>query len=328
MGTPYPSAPYLGPAASSDPRHSRTYRAVTRIRDSLSIYLIVPLLEVIGVVIVVAVVFSTHAYLVGNFGGSGIGGLVESNSAGISHADEGVGIIGLLLTLIAWWLWRGGVRDLAAASDEYGGEQRTAARQAQRNYSFTVYTWWGLFLFGIAFAVVLILSILDTVLRDINNGESATTAVSNALSNAIALLLVAAVISLVLTVLLYHFATRSLMSSLSAIASPAIRSSLRTGRTLVLLGAVLGILAEGAIVSTDLYILGIVGPLLLVVGFLKLRGAYGDWLRDPPALTPSTPVLGAAAFPSGGWMAPPPPPPAPPASGSPPPPPPPPPPRP
>jgi uncharacterized membrane protein len=316
MGVPYapppPPPPAWAAALPTDPLRSRTYRAVQRIQTSLTIYTVVPLLTLVYTALAATIVLATGAYVVGNYGGSGISGLIESSSAAIEIAGEIVAFGGFILTIVAWLTWRGGVKELNAASSEYGAAHQTSAHQAERDYSFTVYTWIATFLFGIALAVVLVLLILGTLLNDVNNHESASTAAANALSAYLVLLIVVAVVTVLLTFLLYFFASRSLMRSLASIASPGTKSRLERARSVILVGAILGILAEATLATAALYVLAIVGPVLLVIGFLMMRSAYGEWLRAPTPLSPAPPVPETLAFPSGGWAPPPVPPPPPP----------------
>jgi hypothetical protein len=310
-----PPAPgFSTPPTGTDPRGTQTYRAVQRIQRSVTIYLIIPLLTALDAIVITAAVLVTGAFVVGNFGGSGIGGLVESNSAAISITGELVAFVGLILTIVAWLTWRGGVKQLAAAGGEYGPEQTKAAQGAEKDYSYAVYTWIATLFFGIGAAVVVFLFVLSAVADNINKGESGVTAAANALTALVGLLLVIAIVSLLLTILLYHFASRSLVRSISALATPSIRAKLDRGRMLILVGAALGIAGEGALVSSLLYPLALISPIVLLVGFLSMRSGYGEWLGSPPPPTytpapwPQYPSTGA--FPS---APPPPPPPAPPS---------------
>lgn len=313
MGTPAPSGPPPPPPpmfatelVSSDPRRTRTFRAVDQIRTSITIYLLVPLFEAIYAIIVTAVLLTTTAFVVGNFGGSGVSGVIESDSPVIAIPGELLAFVTLILTIVAWITWRRGVRELAEDSGEYGAAQVGASRQARKDYGYTVYTWIAQLVFGIAVAVVLILVLLDAILSNINSGQPNSTAAANALGSALGLIVVVALISLVITILLYHFASRSLAGAIGAVASPALRARLQRARTTILAGAVLGVLAQGTILARDLYGLAIVSPLVLAVGFLMMRSAYSEWLAAPP--TPSAAATASVTYVSVGSFPPPPPP--------------------
>jgi hypothetical protein len=58
---------------------------------------------------------------------------------------------------------------------------------------------------------------------------------------------------------------------------------LRQARSIILVGAVLQILGEGALGDRRLYPLALASPLILVVGILRMRSAYAEWLPNPPA---------------------------------------------
>jgi len=288
-----PSAPAL-----VDPRRTQTFQAVERIRISITLYLLVPLMSLFNAVVVTATVLTSGAFVVGNFGGSGIGGLIESNSAAIAITGELTAFIALILTIVAWLTWRGGVRDLADAPAEYGSAQFSAAQDARRDYGYTLYTWLAIFFFGIAVVVVIIALVLGTIVNNINSGEPSGTAAANAIGAVVGVLAVLAVVGIVLTILLYYFATRSLVGSISTVSTPAIRARLDRARTTILVGAVLGILAEGALVDRLLYPLAILGPLVLVVGFVLMRSGYAEWLGAPPVPGPSPMLAPGGAPPS------------------------------
>jgi len=322
MATPSPPGPtpllppmYATGPIPSDPRRTRTYGAVDRIRTSITLYLIIPLLSTIYALLVTAVLLSTNAFVVGNFGGgSGFGGLVESDSAAIAIPGELIGLITLVLTIVAWITWRRGVRELAEASGEYGEAQVGAAQQARKDYSYTVYTWLATFLFGIVVAVVVIIVLLDSILHNINSGQSNATAAANALGSAVVILAVVAVISVALTVLLYHFASRSLVGAIGAVSSPTVKATLQRARSFILIGAVLGILDVGVVASRVLYALSVVGTLLVLIGFLMMRSAYSAWLAAPPPASgvPGAGYVSVGSFPPpapGSFPSPPPPPP-------------------
>jgi hypothetical protein len=292
VATPAPPAPpppapfgFTTERRAFDPRRSGTLRAVDQIRKGISIYLVVPLLSVVNALVITGIILATNSYVVGNFGGSGIGGLVESDSLAVSVVGGLTGFVAFILTIVSWVTWRSGIRDLTDVSSEYGPRQIAAARRARQDFDYTVYTYIATLLFGIAVAVVLVLLLLSAIMSDLNSGQSSATAVANALASALAVLLVVAIVTVLLTVLLYHFSTRSLVGSLSATASPPTVAHLARARTIILLGAVLGILSEGALASRFLYPLAIVSPLVLVIGFVMMRSAYSEWLRDPPPVT-------------------------------------------
>jgi hypothetical protein len=301
MGAPTPPGPVPPPPSprisidwgAPDARRTLTYRAVDQIRTGITIYLIVPLLSLITVLIATAAILATNSYVVGNYGGSGLGGLVRSNSAAVTISGELFGFVGLILTIVAWVTWRRGVQSLAPAAGEYAPQQVPAARQAEKDYDYTVYTFIAALVFGIAVAVLLVLLILSAVTSNINSGQSSSTAVANALAASFGVLVVVGIVSVVLTVLLYHFATRSLVGSIAAIAAPATKARLQRARSIILVGAVLGILAEGALVTRYLYPLALLGPLTLLIGFFLMRAAYSEWLAAP------SPPTGSAAAPTG-----------------------------
>jgi hypothetical protein len=305
---PSPSLPFSSGAEmlSSDPRRTRTFRAVDQIRTSLTIYLFVPLLGAFEALIITAVLLASNAYVAGNFAGSGIGGIIESNSPAISISGELIAIVVFILTIVAWVNWRRGVHELGAASGEYGPRHVGAVRRAEEDYRYTVYTYIATFVFGIAVVGIILALVFGTIVQDVNSGESSATAVANVIGGLVGLLLVVGVIGVALTVLLYHFATRSQIGSLAAIASPETVAGLRQARTLILVGAALQIAGAGALSDRLLYPLALVSPLVLVVGVLRMRSAYSEWLRNPP------PPTGAPApvpwYASPGSFPPPPPP--------------------
>jgi hypothetical protein len=292
MGPPPASGPtpllppmYASAPPAADPRRSLTYRAVDQIRSGITLYLFVPLLSLVNALVITAVILATNAYVVGNFGGSGLGGVVESNAPAIAITGELVGIIALILTIIAWVTWRRGVRELVEGAGEFGAKQAAAARKAQKDYSSTVYMFLATLVFAIVAAVVVVAVVLGTILHDVNSGQSDSTAAANALSADVGVLVGVALITILLTVLLYHFATRSLVGAVASIAAPGTVARLQRARMIILLGAVLAVLAEAALASRYLYPLAILGPLFLVLGFAMMRSAYSEWLQAPPALT-------------------------------------------
>jgi hypothetical protein len=291
MATPVSSGPTprLPPVAATGPiptdiPRTVTARAVERIRTSVTLYLLAPMLSAIYTLLVTAVVRSTGAYVAANFGGGPIfGGFVESDSLLITIPGSAFVLVSLAVTIGAWVTWSRGIRELADASGEFGGPQVAAARQAQKDYRRTVYTWFGLLVFGIVGAAVVIIVFLNAIPAGLSSGPANATAAAHAISSAFALLVVVTVVSVVLTVVVYHFATRSLVGAIGTIASPALQARLRHARSVILAGALLGLLADATLVSPTLYVLAAVGPLLLAIGFLRMRFAYSGWLTaDPP----------------------------------------------
>jgi hypothetical protein len=287
---------YATELRSSDPRRTQTHRALEQIRTGITVYLLVPLFAAINALIITAVLLSSNASFEGIYGGSGPGGVVASNSPAITASGDLFGIIGFILIIVAWAIWRGGVRSLGAAAGEYGPRQVAAARRAERDYGRTVYTFLAIFVFTIVVVVFIVAIVVGAVAQTTSSGSGLgpssgggnMTVIENPLAAAVGLIVAVAIIGVVLSVLLYHFATQSLVASLEAIASPGIVARLRLARSIVLVGAALQIFTGAAVADRLLYVASLPSPILLLAGFLLMRSAYSEWIEAPPP-----PVLGA-----------------------------------
>lgn len=302
---PPDSLPRFGYAAdppSSDGRRTRTFRAVDQIRRAITLYAFVPLFSALLAVFVTAVTLATNSYALGNFDGTSFGGVVASDSTVVTLLSGLTGLLLLVLTIVAWLTWRGGVREMRETAGEYGAHQVAAARSAERDYGRTVYTYIGILVFGVAVSVVLAVALFAAIAGDVTSGQSGTSLISSAIAGLLVALLVVALIGVVLSVLLYDFATRSLVGALAAIAPPATLRRLRQARSIILIGAVLQILGAVVFVNGGLYALSIVSPAVLFVGFCWLRSGYSAWMQSPPAPTGGapTPFLTVGSFSPGG----------------------------
>ncbi len=286
---PSPRFGYAADAWTADGRRTRTFRAVDQIRKAITLYALVPLFSALLALLVTVVTLATNSYALGNFEGTSFGGVVASDSTVVTVVSGFVGLLLLVVTIVAWLTWRSGVRELRETSGEYGAPQVAAARAAERDYGRTVYTYIGILVFGVAVSVVLAVALFAAIAGDAMSGQSGTTLISNAIAGLLVALLVVALIGVVLSILLYDFATRSLVGALGAIASPATVRRLRQARTIILVGAVLQILGVVVFVDGGLYAVSVVSPAVLFAGFLWLRSGYSAWMRSPPAPTGGAP---------------------------------------
>lgn len=303
---PIPQMPPPGAVAPWYERGPSLYELVQKIRGGLQLYVVALLLQFVAAIVSAAVVGYTSA---GLFGGS----LDAAKAEGVASGAVGLGLlsglavfVAFILIIIAWLRWRDGIRPLPQAAMASGQLYALAAQEAVKNYSRTFWMFILQILSAIGFAIVLVAVIIGSVAGCIGqnsttNSSGCATHVTGIIGNIVGVTVGYAVVVFVLTLLMYYFATTSLVGALRAIASPAEQTRLDRGRLFAILGVVLSplgllnlALVDGNINVPAIAFVGLISPLLLLYGFYELHGAYSSWTaskvdRGPPPTTPGAP---------------------------------------
>ena len=277
-----------------------TVHAVGDIRKGMSYYRIYLVLTLVAALLLAgsAVVSNTPQFEGGSIPSSIWNGNNTSQNAPVGSTGTTAfallaglaGFVGIIVLLVSWITWRRGVRELAEAGAEYGPVQSAAAEAAERDYSRTVWTFIAAILASIALAiavVVIALSIVTACLPPATCVSPTAQTLASLRNEIIATILVATLIGYLFNLLAYHFSSRSLVGSIRSIAGPVGQAALDGGRRMILLGAVLGFVAVLSILYVPLAFLEALPPILLLIGFTRLIGAYDGWLEDPPPSGPN-----------------------------------------
>lgn len=271
-----------------------------RIRDASGLYRLVLILSIVA-----AVVYGAASIVSGSPQGLGIPSQYNfqaGNSTATTSPNGAllgyvalaglIGLINFILIIISWLRWRDGVRQLVTAAPEYGPTHANEAKEARRDYGYTV---WTFILFILTIIVVVgaaTVVIASTVVGHIGlNRTAALTAAqaSQLRSEVLALIVVAVIAGAVYQFIQYLFASRSLKASFFSLASPEQRNLLDRGRTLTLVGAALYFATALELVTPYGALIAILPPLLILLGFTNLLNAYDGWLAGRPTVASGPP---------------------------------------
>ncbi len=184
-------------------------------------------------------------------------------------------IAGIVIAIQGLVSWRRGVNAMRDAAPEYGPAQIEAARQARADHTTTLW----LFLAFVAAAIVVSIGIgVVNFALDRTNTSRLPDEVGSIVSG----LATSAVL-----VTIYYFGARHLAGFLSVISGPEGRKLLETGRTQLLVGALVGLGASLTALSWAFGAAAIASLVIVYVGAINLRRAYTLWLGGnrvaPPA---------------------------------------------
>jgi hypothetical protein len=179
---------------------------------------------------------------------------------------------------------------LAPAAFEYGSPHVDNAAAASKDYSRAVIIWITQFVSTIIAAALLTFTIIAKTLQFSATGTATRAAINYAelRQEVIIGFVVIGAVEWLFGILLYYFASRSLMESIVGLGTPAQRELLDGARRLILIGAGLQIVGTLSVVYTPLALLGVVPLVLLLLGFSRLVDAYDSWLASPARPGPST----------------------------------------
>ena len=277
---------------------------IAKIHDGILWYLVTQFLSVvsgIGSALVTGYVLTTSV-------GIGNGNLPNAGIAAASiGAEYALGLLGLLvlvLTLVSWVKWRSGIRPLPDVAMEYGPAYATAARSAAKDYSRTIWTFIGIILASIIFALALAAYLVSQTLGRCagrfpagNNSTCLTPGSIPALSDIVGIVLAFGLLIAVFQFLLYFFASRSLVDAIRVLVSDADRQRLDRGRLLMVVGAgltPLGLVNAALLIgghsTPALGFIGLIPLILIVAGLYSIHRAYSSWLSTHTSPTASYPA--------------------------------------
>jgi hypothetical protein len=279
------------------PSGSQTRYGAERIRSAISLYRVLVILNVIGGILSAIVAIATRTPDLGGAGGIGPGGTTSSTFSGGSAvaavaalAALGVVliIVFLVITIIAWLRWRDGIRRIAGESGAMGATQFQHAQRARQNYSYTVWTFI-LYIVAIVVAAVVLAALIFAQLSGslhFNNTTGGFTNSPTNLTQSLGTTLIAwgagvALLAALFNFLLYYFASTSLREAIGGLAGPEALARLTSGRQYILLGTALSFANVGTIFVSYAAIVGVVGMILVLLGFTALLDGYDKYLAAP-----------------------------------------------
>ena len=283
---------------------SETRYGAERIRSAISLYRVLVILMVVGAVLGAIVSIATRSPYLGGVGGIGPGNTGSSTfNGGAAAAVAAAGalalvlvIVLLIITIIAWLRWRDGIRRIVSESGAMGAAQFQHAQRAEKNYSYTVWTFI-LGLVSIVIAVIVLAAVIfaavsgsihvnNTTGQLTNSPANVTKSIGNSLLYWAA---GAAVLGAVFNFLLYYFASTSLREAIAGVASPEALARLKEGRHHILLGVALGFGSVGSIVVSYASLFSAAAAIFLLLGFSALLDGYDKYLAAPPSPGPPPP---------------------------------------
>lgn len=279
------------PAPGESTRH-----AVEAILKSIHWYIVYLILTLVSTLVAAAlfgvVAFASAGPLSGALpGGTGRSALLTGSALGFTALLGLIALFAFVILVLAWAEWRTGAERLERAAGEYGPGAAAAASAGKASWLYATV----IFLVGLITSIaVVVLITIATVARSFGptaRGNPAAITTSAAAS-LVELAIIVGIVSTVFSFLTYWFATRGLVGGFAPIAPPPILAQARSARTWVLLGAFLSVLDVAGYLLPFGSLLGVVAPLVILVGFWRLRGAYVAWLAAPPR-----PGAFAAGFP-------------------------------
>jgi hypothetical protein len=311
MPTPYPGpivpvGPPIGFASPFVSYRPPAREFLRKIGDGIRWYLVVLLIDlIVGVLSAVLTGYVLSPTL--TLGGSS---LPSAGVAGISTvaliAVSGLVFLAFVFTIVAWVVWRSGIRPLPDVAGEFGPAYAASAREAARDYGRTVLAFVALLLSGVVFAVVLEAYDLSRVVGEcarrfpVNNTTCAPAPVSTASTGSLAIILAFGAVAAVLGFLEYYFASRSLVDALRPLVSTTEQARLDRGRVIMVMGAALvpvglvnAVLLLGSRALFEVGLAGLIAPILLFLGLYQIHRVYAAWSK-----TPAGPVPPLAAYPS------------------------------
>ncbi len=201
-------------------------------------------------------------------------------------------LVGLLIVvsefafiLVAWLTWRSGVRDLPYAIFEFGADACARARAAADDYRRTLLSVIASLLVGIGLTVAVVVFVVELVVGGYDSAPGPGTPSAAQLTDFrlefLAVVVGGIVLAGIVGFVMYYFATRSLVRSLEPVARPAQREALASGRRWVLVGGALTPLSLLALIHPLLELVGLLPPVVILLGFSRMLGAYDTFLASP-----------------------------------------------
>lgn len=186
-------------------------------------------------------------------------------------ATIGITIVALFVAAVVFAVtgvaaWRRGVLAMVASASEHGAAHAKAVLQARQDHSLTL--WMMVVFVAAAMAASILTSGLGAVLSYAHWATLPSGATGIASSLAGSVVLVAA----------YHFGSRNLVVLLSGLSSTVGRERLVRGRSLLLVGAVVGIGGAFGVLSWVVETVVVASLAFIVLGANDLLEAYDLWL--------------------------------------------------
>jgi hypothetical protein len=303
--TPYGSQePSYGPVAPPDPSEPirRAYDEIGSGLDTFGYALLLQLATAgIGGLVLG---FSGSGVIPGTtFGGSSaLPTLVSASEVSAASTLLGLlGILSLILILVSWMRWRSGAENLRVWGPALGPEFAERTARARADVSSTTSLWIVELVLGIIVALAIAALVFGSVVSQLpKNGTTVPTAADLFTPGTIAAIDVALAVSTILAtglnLLLYAFATRSLLNTIAPYAGPAHWASALQGRRIVLVGALLGVVAVVGLLVPGTGVVAVVPGGLVAFGYYRIRAAYRSDRSSLPVPDPRTPRIDRLAF--------------------------------
>lgn len=273
------------------PPPGSTRRSIAQIRRGIRWYLGL-LITTVVTDLIASTVFWLGSGLVGSpgigvgFSGYGTGGPPPWYS-GVLGVVSLLALVALVLLLLAWIEWRGGVKALSESGSEYGPAHTAEARLAETHYTYTLLS----IVLGIVVLVVggvaLALYSFSQVIRSGLPPSAGGPSVSPLPEVGILILGLGAGI---VAFLAYYYAGRSLVGVLRSLLAPHEQARLESGRLWLVVAGLLAPLGTIALPLGGLPLaggLGLVSPLLAIVGMRQILSGYDAWLGPPGGFGPA-----------------------------------------
>ncbi|HZY69836.1 MAG TPA: hypothetical protein VFF67_02515 [Thermoplasmata archaeon] len=300
FGAPLPGSSqwWMGPNPADERR-----RALGEIRSSISVYRIAVILLLLVALIDGGYAVLTGVVVSGYFGSVSSGSAttaVSGSALGLAALGGVLGFAAFIVTLIAWWKWRGGVRRLDDPVVPYG-ESPWGATGAKRYYSYTVWT----FIISILATIGIVIAFAAVLLTSLNvhvnpNGtvtQPTQAQIQSAIHSAFGVLIAAVVVAAVLTFLQYYFATTSLVRGARPGAPAGAVAQLEGGQRYVLIGAAVSFVAIAGFVTPYATFAAAIAPVLYLVGYTSILQGYDAVIQAPPAGSPPAAPTGPPSAP-------------------------------
>jgi hypothetical protein len=292
-----PVGPPLGSPTTSFSYGPSVREYLEKIHDGIRWYLATLLLMTFTAIGNVALT----GYVVSTSFGTGANG---APSAGFASASTGalyllgaIGFVAFILIIVSWVKWRSGIRPLPEVAMEYGPAYLASAQSAAKDYSRTVWSFLAILIGTVIFAIALAAYFVSQAINHCgplhaNNTSCVTSAVSD-VAGSLGIVLAFGLVIAIFQFLQYFFASRSLVDSLRPLVDDATKRTLDRGRLLMVVGAgltPLGLVNAALLIGKDsvpaLGLVGLITPVLLLVGLYHIHTGYASWFetasRPPP----------------------------------------------
>lgn len=184
-------------------------------------------------------------------------------------------IAAIVLAITGWLRWRAGIVSIARSRAEVGGFHASLATRAEGDYHATMWMLVGFVVVSIAVGIA-----LGTVSAAAALGAPLTPPSAETIS------FVMGVPAAALLVLVYYFGTRSVRDAIFGASTPQGQAELDSGRTIMLVAALVGWFSVFGAYAWPVNILQVVSLVLVLVGVRRLEAGYDRWLTGWRAQAP------------------------------------------